>query len=313
MREPTSHLLSPLLAASFAVFPPSFGEGREREREAPPHPVSRLGMEEGEFALGAARIGEETLNYDGDDIEMADADSDAEGTPAAEVSAAATGGGGEGGGGAQAEKGVPEGKNKRRKKKRNKGKKKGRQDGPPTNIADISRFVANTCKRLHEKKAFLVWNAVGCLGVTAVSDLVREVEAIQKCGGQTIADGSRFRTGGGILWNILKSREPKAYKEIMAKGKELEKQIMYKKRPQMSRNEDASSQGSALIDDEIEAQEQKEVLDDPEQLDDAEKEPPLDNKAQRKPLAGRIRVPVAYDDLFEEGEIHEGEPQNGSI
>lgn len=49
-----------------------------------------------------------------------------------------------------------------------------------------------------------------------------QVEAIQKCGGQTIADGSRFRTGGGILWNILKSREPKAYKEIMTKGKELE-------------------------------------------------------------------------------------------
>ena len=48
------------------------------------------------------------------------------------------------------------------------------------------------------------------------------MEAIQKCGGQTIADGSRFRTGGGILWNILKSREPKAYKKIMAKGKELE-------------------------------------------------------------------------------------------
>ncbi|CAO2170346.1 unnamed protein product [Urochloa humidicola] len=272
-------------------------------------------MEEGDFALGDAAIDEETLNYDGDDIEMADADSDAEGTPAAEVSAAAAaGGGGEGGGGAQAEKGGPEGKNKRKKKKkRNKGKKKGRQDGPPTNIADISRFVANTCKRLNEKKAFLVWNAIGCLGVNAVNDLVREVEAIQKCGGQTTADGSRFRTGGGILWNILKSREPKAYKEIMAKGKELEKQIMYKRRPQMSRNEDASSQGSALIDEEIEAQEQKEVLDDPEQLDDAEKEPPLDNKAQRKPLADRIRVPVAYDDLFEEGEIHEGEPQNGSI
>lgn len=48
------------------------------------------------------------------------------------------------------------------------------------------------------------------------------MEAIQKCGGQTVADGSRFRTGGGILWNILKSREPKAYKKIMAKGKELE-------------------------------------------------------------------------------------------
>lgn len=78
----------------------------------------------------------------------------------------------------------------------------------------------------------------------------------------------------------------------------------------MTRNEDASSQGSALIDDEIEVQEQTKVLDDPEQLVDAEKEPPSDNKVVRKPLAARIRVPVAYDDLFEEGEIHEGEPQN---
>ena len=93
----------------------------------------------------------------------------------------------------------------------------------------------------------------------------------------------------------------------------LQKQFRYTKRPQTSRNEDASSQGSALIDDEIEEQEQKEVLDGPEQLDDAEKSTPSDNKAQRKPLADRIRVPVAYDDLFEEGEIHEGEPQNGSI
>jgi hypothetical protein len=54
-----------------------------------------------------------------------------------------------------------------------------------------------------------------------------QVEAIQKCGGQTVADRSRFRTGGGILWNILKSREPKAYKEIMDKGKELEVLILY--------------------------------------------------------------------------------------
>lgn len=36
------------------------------------------------------------------------------------------------------------------------------------------------------------------------------------------ADGKRSRTGGGVLWNILKAREPKAYKEIMAKGRELE-------------------------------------------------------------------------------------------
>lgn len=36
------------------------------------------------------------------------------------------------------------------------------------------------------------------------------------------ADGKRYRNGGGILWNILKNREPKAYKEIMTKGRELE-------------------------------------------------------------------------------------------
>lgn len=48
------------------------------------------------------------------------------------------------------------------------------------------------------------------------------MDTIQSCGGQKTADGIRFRTGGGILWNILKTREPKAYKEIMAKGKEFE-------------------------------------------------------------------------------------------
>jgi len=89
----------------------------------------------------------------------------------------------------------------------------------------------------------------------------------------------------------------------------MQKQFRYTKRPQISRNEDASSQGSALIDDEIESQEQKEVLDDPEQLDDVET-PASDNKAQRKPLADKIRVPVGYDDLYDEGEIHEGEPQS---
>ena len=49
-----------------------------------------------------------------------------------------------------------------------------------------------------------------------------QVEAIQSCGGQKTVDGRRFRTGGGILWNILKTREPNVYKEIMAKGKAFE-------------------------------------------------------------------------------------------
>lgn len=35
-------------------------------------------------------------------------------------------------------------------------------------------------------------------------------------------DGKRFRFGGGVLWSIIKAREPKAYKEIMKKGREFE-------------------------------------------------------------------------------------------
>ncbi|KAK8965677.1 hypothetical protein KSP40_PGU011174 [Platanthera guangdongensis] len=48
------------------------------------------------------------------------------------------------------------------------------------------------------------------------------VEVVQRNGGQKTVDGKRFRTGGGVLWNILKIRDPNAYKEIMAKGKEFE-------------------------------------------------------------------------------------------
>lgn len=54
-----------------------------------------------------------------------------------------------------------------------------------------------------------------------------QVEAVQRCGGQKTADGKRFRMGGGILWNILKTREPKVYKEIMAKGKEFEVHMIH--------------------------------------------------------------------------------------
>ena len=53
-----------------------------------------------------------------------------------------------------------------------------------------------------------------------------QVDAIQSCGGQRTVDGSRFRSGGGILWNILKTHDPKAYKEIMTKGREFEVRSM---------------------------------------------------------------------------------------
>jgi phosphorylated adapter RNA export protein len=96
----------------------------------------RGAMEEGECAQHAAALGIETLNLDGDDIEMADEDSDGEETHSA--AAGRIGGAGGGGSGGQLEKGVQEGKNK--KKKRGKGKKrnKGRQDAP-NNIGDINR------------------------------------------------------------------------------------------------------------------------------------------------------------------------------
>lgn len=49
-----------------------------------------------------------------------------------------------------------------------------------------------------------------------------QVNAIQACGGQMTADGRRLRTGGGILWSIIKAQEPNAYKEIMKRAKEFE-------------------------------------------------------------------------------------------
>lgn len=39
----------------------------------------------------------------------------------------------------------------------------------------LFRFVLDTCRRLKEKKSYMVYTAVGCLGVSALSDLVKEV------------------------------------------------------------------------------------------------------------------------------------------
>ncbi|CAK9145316.1 unnamed protein product [Ilex paraguariensis] len=60
------------------------------------------------------------------------------------------------------------------------------------------------------------------IGLTHILQFHHLVDAIQACGGQKTADGRRYRTGGGILWCILKARDPNAYREIMKKGKEFE-------------------------------------------------------------------------------------------
>jgi phosphorylated adapter RNA export protein len=92
-------------------------------------------MERGESILDAVLDDEETLDFDGDDVEMADADAVTEEIPVPDAPAAVVGGDG---GAAQPEKGGPEAK---KKKKKNSGRKKnrGRPDGPPTKIADINR------------------------------------------------------------------------------------------------------------------------------------------------------------------------------
>ncbi|KAF3324585.1 PHAX RNA-binding domain-containing protein [Carex littledalei] len=238
--------------------------------------------------------------YEEDDVEMLDAetlDGGAVVSPPRDSSSAPAGGSGD-----RMVDGGQGGKNKRRRRNRKKNKA-----GNPSNIADINRFVLDTCKRLKEKKSYLVWNAVACLGVSAVCDLVKEVEAIDKCGGQMTADGKRLRTGGGVLWNILKTREPKAYKEIMLKGKEFEKKLRNprpKPETMKGKNEETSSQTSTIV-----PEEEIELLDVHEPLASDvgpfEEELPSEPATERKSIRDRIRVPVTYDDLFEEGEIHD--------
>ncbi|KAK9149428.1 hypothetical protein Scep_008185 [Stephania cephalantha] len=224
----------------------------------------------------------------------------------------------------------------RRRRARKKNKKK---SGSVPNVDNINRFVIDTCRQLKERKSYLIWNAVGCLGVSAVRDLVKEVEedsnpwtlvvgkdmeihglpmiwlcigckshvdnddnedAIQACGGQMTADGKRPRNGGGILWNILKTREPKAFKEIMSKGKEFEKQFRQHnaRRGSDENNKVIPSQKTVQASgDHFETEVSgcsefmSQTLDGGEQRNADEK---------RISVLNRIRVPVAYDDLIGE-------------
>ncbi|CAL9187905.1 unnamed protein product [Musa hybrid cultivar] len=188
-----------------------------------------------------------------------------------------------------------------RGKKKNRRKRKGGGGGgggggATASIADINRFVIETCRHLKEHKSYLLWNAIGCLGVSVVKDLVKEVDAIQHCGGQKTADGRRFRTGGGILWNILKTREPKAYKEIMSKGREFEKQFKESK-AKMRRSNEAQVSDTSIPNE-------AEVSDNSERGTYVEKKlESSESKTQHKKLMDRMRVPVSYEDLLEEGEI----------
>nr|GMD81256.1 Mediator of U snRNA nuclear export PHAX [Ipomoea batatas] len=152
-----------------------------------------------------------------------------------------------------------------------------------------------------KKKSYLVWNAVACLGVSALSDLVKEVEAIQACGGQKTADGLRFRIGGGILWNVIKAREPNAYKEIMKRGKEFEKQLKQVPKTPLIKQEakDATSQNTpcTVTDKPVAIASDGSSLPSNMMCDSQEQST---SGPQRQSVYNRIRMPVSYDDLFEE-------------
>ncbi|XP_011081707.1 uncharacterized protein LOC105164691 isoform X2 [Sesamum indicum] len=181
----------------------------------------------------------------------------------------------------------------KKRKKKNK-RKRGSSAGP--NITNINRFVLDACKRLREKKSYLMWTAVGCLGVSALSDLVKEVDAIQACGGQKTADGSRFRSGGGILWNIIKVRDPNAYKEIMRKGKEFEKQFKQQLHGKQEPKQQAEASSPSIT---LDANQAKSNISDCLELTchDRSQHELMAAPQKRASVHERIRMPVTYDDL----------------
>ncbi|KAF3447505.1 hypothetical protein FNV43_RR12691 [Rhamnella rubrinervis] len=175
-----------------------------------------------------------------------------------------------------------ESQSKNRRRKANKKKNKRKRSGSDPIVTDINRFVLDTCRRLKEKKSYMVYTAVGCLGVSALCDIIKEVDAIQSCGGQMTADGRRFRTGGGILWNIIKAREPKAYKEIMRKAKEFEKQF---KRPNIRQATEEVKEVSSNVNETLQPTSDMQHQD--QQSND---------EGKRVAVHDRLRIPVSYDD-----------------
>ncbi|KAE9586225.1 putative phosphorylated adapter RNA export RNA-binding protein [Lupinus albus] len=187
-------------------------------------------------------------------------------------------------------------KNRKRRAKKKKNKRKRNGSGPNVAI-NIDRFVLDTCRRLKEKKSYMVYTAVGCLGLSAISDIIKEVDAIQACGGQKTADDKRFRTGGGVLWNIIKVREPQAYKEIMKKTKEFEKQFRHpnvKQQPMQKKEDDSPGVAFTFV-----GGNKGNVSDSPFPESQKQDQPELSvsgSKEKHVSVHDRLRTPVSYDD-----------------
>ncbi|TQD76362.1 hypothetical protein C1H46_038099 [Malus baccata] len=269
------------------------------------------------------------------------------------------------------------------KKKKKKNKKRNNGHWTASIGTDIDRFVIETCKRLKERKSYLVYTAVGCLGIAALSDLIKEtplastcvsefkchtfamfrpccycyevceilgclmdqlraddayphylamqpfimsdaqycfptladfscrshfapynhVDAIQACGGQMTSDGRRFRYGGGILWNIIKSREPKAYREIMKKARDFEKQFKKPNRPAIEQRKEGSSANSSKDGTPADVPDDLPVL--REMQTQANQSNP---EVKHVSVRDRLRLPVSYDD-----DLLGGEPKDDPL
>ncbi|KAH9799868.1 phosphorylated adapter RNA export protein [Citrus sinensis] len=344
-------------------------------------------MDEGESILGVIYEDSEDNLEDGEDVEMLDVE---EGELVEHNSSSQTNVEQSSSGDVSAGNQGSQSKNRRRRANKKKNKKK--RSGPGPNVTDVNRFVSDTCKRLKEKKSYMVYTAVGCLGIPALSDLVKEhyadvgpesvmlvlntsgndvtlspevsplrefnwyihgdmefmlenlcygmwsllVEAIQACGGQMTADSRRFRTGGGVLWNIIKARAPGAYKEIIKKTKEFEnfwllssffftptvKWHCYssgEKQFRQQNNRQVPEQNNRHAPEQIKEASTQRTVGAPTDgtsvsiLGGGSQSVPQDQDgksgAEGKPKSvhDRIRVPVSYDDLLAE------DPKNDSI
>ncbi|XP_058002328.1 uncharacterized protein LOC110667396 [Hevea brasiliensis] len=118
------------------------------------------------------------------------------------------------------------------------------------------------------------------------------------------ADGRRLRTGGGILWNIMKTREPMAYKEIIKKAKYFEKQFKRQNIQQaQQQNKEGSAQETAIsLTDEASSSV-------PEGSQVVPQNQHEQSCTQKKHISvrDRIGVPVSYDDILGD------DPKNDSM
>ncbi|KAL2346536.1 hypothetical protein Fmac_000536 [Flemingia macrophylla] len=191
---------------------------------------------------------------------------------------------------------------KNRKRRANKKKNKKKRKGLGSNAMDIDRFVLDTCGGIKEKKSYMVYAAVGCLGISALSDLVKEVlkplrsRAVKSKRHVSTVTRSHlgFRHGTiDDLIHLASTPTPNATK-IMKKAKEFEKQFRQpnvKQRPVLKK-EDSSGVPFSYSGRENGNDSDSGVL--ASQIPNQHE--PATSEVRPISVRDRLRVPVSYDD-----------------